>query len=227
MRNAKQHSTILRIGAFNVQSLGSKKARNQAVLMTLADIVSRYDVLSVLEVRDGSGRQVADALLRALEIYCAGLRRDPNMMHTLRARECDYDVVLSPRLGSNSYKEQVAVFYRRGVMEPVKAFVYEDLDAQTVLARSTKFAKDLLLGKVGNASANKDPSRPPFVTVMEQRRTGKRILLLSVHFAPGNVAHEMEQAAVAYKQLMRRMKKAYQLDAAMIIGDFKYVLYIR
>ena len=344
----------LRIGAYNVKSFGVGKARRPRLLMLLAEVISGYDVLSLLEIRDRSHNHKAlQALLHAVRVYCLGWSRDrgrgrdrddghydhdydyhdsfssfssPSSNPTYSPSDCDYDYVLSPRLGRNPlYQEQVAVFYRKNRLKLVQSFVapYDDdnendgnavdnvnngdngdddndngnddsdndqtpsspppskgfwgwltgtrapapapaaagsaatskhpsstLDAddqqstrangksvtptaavlKTPRRRSPTSASTTTTTSPSFSSSDSDVEdegrmgmgmsggggarRPPFVTTFEQMETGKRVMVLSVHLSPFDVATEMDLLARAYKKLRQQKWHSHHKDAA-------------
>ncbi|XP_057686295.1 deoxyribonuclease-1-like [Corythoichthys intestinalis] len=100
----------MKIAAFNVQRFGLTKVSNQAVLSTLVKIVSRYDIIVILEVVDVSGASI--------EILVKELNRVNTSHH--------YAQQLSGRLGRNRYKEQFLFLYRDDVVDLIDCYQYED-----------------------------------------------------------------------------------------------------
>ena len=96
------------VGAFNADTFGRMKASKDAVVDSLVEVIRRYDVVLVQEIRDASGKsivQLADAV---------------------KSKMYPIDYVLSERLGDSSNKEQYAVFYRTDELEVIKWFVADD-----------------------------------------------------------------------------------------------------
>lgn len=87
------------IGTFNVQSLGSTKMSRPDFVSILVKILARYDVVSIQEIKDSTGLKVMVNLVSSLNKFVQGTG-------------VKYDFVISPRLGSGSYKEQLAFLYR-------------------------------------------------------------------------------------------------------------------
>ncbi|XP_014892110.1 deoxyribonuclease-1-like isoform X2 [Poecilia latipinna] len=58
-------TATMKIAAFNIQRFGRNKASDPDVLKVLVQIISRYDIIVILEVVDESGKAV-DALMKAL-----------------------------------------------------------------------------------------------------------------------------------------------------------------
>ena len=104
----------LSIAAFNIQVLGVTKMGKPAVVKTLCDIIRRYDLVVVQEIRDASGTAVA-ALLEAVNA-------------PLSASE-EYGLLLSDRLGHSTAKEQYGYFYRTSSLAPVASYHFDDVSA--------------------------------------------------------------------------------------------------
>ncbi|XP_076596510.1 deoxyribonuclease-1-like isoform X1 [Chaetodon auriga] len=100
----------MKIASFNVQRFGLTKVSNPDVMSTLVKIVSRYDIIVILEVVDVSGNSVK-LLLKEL-----------NSVNTTH----HYALQLSSRLGRNRYKEQFLFLYRDDVVDLIDCYQYED-----------------------------------------------------------------------------------------------------
>ncbi|XP_070695327.1 deoxyribonuclease-1-like isoform X2 [Pempheris klunzingeri] len=100
----------MKIASFNVQRFGLTKVSDQDVLSTLVKIVSRYDIIVILEVVDVSGASV--------KLFLEELNRANTSHH--------YALQLSTRLGRNRYKEQFLFLYRDDVVDLIDSYQYED-----------------------------------------------------------------------------------------------------
>ncbi|MBN1433058.1 MAG: lamin tail domain-containing protein [Methanomicrobiaceae archaeon] len=80
-------------GAFNIQVFGTTKASNEDVMEIISDIICRYDIIAIQEIRDSSGT--------AIEI----------LMEKVKEKNPDYEYVIGERLGRTSSKEQYAYIY--------------------------------------------------------------------------------------------------------------------
>ncbi|XP_030641034.1 deoxyribonuclease-1-like [Chanos chanos] len=103
----------MKIASFNVQRFGLAKISDPKVLSTLVKIVSRYDIIVIIEVTDVTGDSV-DLFLKEL-----------NMANT----ENHYTAKLSSRLGRTRYKEQFLFLYRDSLVDLVDSYQYEDNQA--------------------------------------------------------------------------------------------------
>jgi deoxyribonuclease-1 len=100
---------ILSIGAFNIQVFGRTKMATVGVPEALVGILPRYDLIVIQEIRDISGVAI-QTLLDRLNAASGG----------------GYEMLLSPRLGRTSSKEQYAYFYRSAVLRPKDSYTYDD-----------------------------------------------------------------------------------------------------
>ncbi|WP_052305912.1 endonuclease/exonuclease/phosphatase family protein [Methanosarcina barkeri] len=90
--NGSQEET-LRIGAFNIQVFGVKKASNPKIMNTLAKVLRTYDIVAVQEIRDSSQTAL------------------PALIKVVNSERANYSYVVSERLGRTSSKEQYAYIY--------------------------------------------------------------------------------------------------------------------
>ncbi|XP_044207629.1 deoxyribonuclease-1-like isoform X1 [Thunnus albacares] len=100
----------MKIASFNVQRFGLTKVSDPDVLSVLVKIVSRYDIILILEVVDVSGN--------AVKVLLEELNRANTTHH--------YTLQLSVRLGRNRYKEQFLFLYRDDVVNLIDCYQYED-----------------------------------------------------------------------------------------------------
>ncbi|XP_054464406.1 deoxyribonuclease-1-like [Anoplopoma fimbria] len=100
----------MKIASFNMHRFGLTKVANPDILSALVKIVSRYDIIVILEVVDVSGASV--------EIFLEELNKVNTTHH--------YALQLSTRLGRNRYKEQFLFLYRDDVVDLIDSYQYED-----------------------------------------------------------------------------------------------------
>ncbi|XP_071332640.1 deoxyribonuclease-1-like isoform X2 [Trachinotus anak] len=100
----------MKIASFNVRRFGLAKVSDPHVLSILVKIVSRYDIILILEVVDVSGESV--------ELLVKELNRVNTTHH--------YVLQISSRLGRNRYKEQFLFLYRDDVIRLIDSYQYED-----------------------------------------------------------------------------------------------------
>ncbi|XP_035486064.1 deoxyribonuclease 1 like 4, tandem duplicate 1 [Scophthalmus maximus] len=100
----------MKVASFNIQKFGKNKVSDPDVLNILVMIVSRYDIILILEVVDSSGESVK-TFLDALNKY--------NRKH-------HYTLKISSRLGRTRYKEQFMFLYRDQVVDLVGSYQFDD-----------------------------------------------------------------------------------------------------
>lgn len=110
-------SNTVRVATFNIQVFGESKLEDHAAVATLVDIMHRFDVVAVQEIR----AQSVDLLPRFLEQVNAGGGH--------------YHYVLGPRLGRSNSKEQYAFIYNRASIEVDPSSVYTIDDPDDLLHR--------------------------------------------------------------------------------------------
>uniref|UniRef100_A0A672M5Y5 Deoxyribonuclease 1 like 4, tandem duplicate 1 n=1 Tax=Sinocyclocheilus grahami TaxID=75366 RepID=A0A672M5Y5_SINGR len=100
----------MKVASFNVQKFGRAKLSNTFVRETLIKIVSRYDIIVILEVVDSSGDSVETFLSELNQFY----------------KTINYKMKISTRLGRGQQKEQFMFLYRDKVVDLVGSYQYED-----------------------------------------------------------------------------------------------------
>ncbi|MED6245548.1 hypothetical protein ATANTOWER_004617, partial [Ataeniobius toweri] len=100
----------MKIAAFNIQKFGQSKVLDTEVLNILVKIISRYDIIVILEVVDAEGESV-ERLKQELNIA------NPKKPYTLK---------ISSRLGRKHYREQFLFLYRADLVEFVDSCQYND-----------------------------------------------------------------------------------------------------
>ncbi|XP_037669501.1 deoxyribonuclease-1 [Choloepus didactylus] len=104
-----QAALCLRIAAFNIQTFGETKMSNATLSTYIVQILSRYDIALVQEVRD--------KYLVAVGKLLDELNRDaPNT----------YQFVVSEPLGRNSYTERYLFVYRPDQVTVLDSYNYDD-----------------------------------------------------------------------------------------------------
>ncbi|XP_057314134.1 deoxyribonuclease-1-like [Hydractinia symbiolongicarpus] len=105
---ATNNEGVFDVAAFNVQVFGVTKMSNAEVRKYLRDIVLRYDLILIQEIRDASGDAIKELLA------------------DVQAIDARYDMTISPRLGRTSSKEQYAFIYRTDWVNALNSFLYSD-----------------------------------------------------------------------------------------------------
>ncbi|XP_053725057.1 deoxyribonuclease 1 like 4, tandem duplicate 1 [Synchiropus splendidus] len=166
----------MKVASFNIQRFGKYKVSDPDVLNILTKIVSRYDIIVILEVVDVSGESVR-ALLEALN-------RSTSQHH--------YTLKISTRLGRGRYKEQFMFLYRDDMVDLVGSYQYDDQSTESgdVFARDPYILrfrcldtvlKDLVLipvhTKPDDSDKELDELYDVFLHVKEKWRTDNVMIL--------------------------------------------------
>ncbi|XP_053171571.1 deoxyribonuclease-1-like [Scomber japonicus] len=111
----------MKVASFNIQKFGKNKVSDPDVLNILVKIISRYDIIVILEVVDISGESVK-TLMEALN--------KSNVEH-------HYTLKISSRLGRTRYKEQFMFLYRDDMVDLVGSYQFDDkaTEGEDVFAR--------------------------------------------------------------------------------------------
>ncbi|XP_075942740.1 deoxyribonuclease-1-like [Anarhichas minor] len=104
-------STSLLLGAFNIQTFGDKKSKDVTLMNIISEIVCRYDIILIQEVRDPD-LEVTTRLMTAVSNRC------PQLV---------YKYVVSEPLGKTSYKERYLFLYRVGIVSEGEHYTYNDI----------------------------------------------------------------------------------------------------
>ena len=107
----------IRVGSFNIEVFGAKKSSKPAVMKILADIVRRFDVVAIQEIRAQSN----DIL--------------PRFVDEINATGRHYDFVIGPRLGRTSNTEQYAFIFDTASIEIDRNATYTLEDPDDLLHR--------------------------------------------------------------------------------------------
>ncbi|XP_075942742.1 deoxyribonuclease-1-like [Anarhichas minor] len=102
-------STSLLLGAFNIQTFGDKKSKDVTVMNIITQIVCRYDIILIQEVRDPD-LEVTDRLITAVNNRCP-----------------QYGYIISAYLGASSHKERYLFLYRVGIVSVGRSYTYNDI----------------------------------------------------------------------------------------------------
>ena len=105
-RLVERSGGTIRIASFNIQVFGESKLAKPEVMRVLAEVVRRFDVVAIQEIR----ATTQDVMPRFLQL--------------INAEGASYDFVIGPRLGRTSSKEQYAFIYNRASVELAPGSVY-------------------------------------------------------------------------------------------------------
>jgi deoxyribonuclease-1-like protein len=129
---AANYGGTIKIASFNIQVLGRSKIAQRSVMDVLCDVVRRFDVVAIQEVRANTD----DILPRFIEKINASGRR--------------YDYLIGPRLGRTSSKEQYAFVFDTATIEVDRAAMYTVEDRADLLHREPLVASFRVRGPPPN-----------------------------------------------------------------------------
>jgi deoxyribonuclease-1-like protein len=108
---------VVRIASFNIQVFGSSKLRKPKAMSVLAEIVRRFDVVAIQEIRSKS-----DDIL-------------PQFVELVNSTGRHYDFVIGPRLGRSNSTEQYAFVFDTASIEVDRTVLYTVSDPDDRLHR--------------------------------------------------------------------------------------------
>ncbi|XP_078065684.1 deoxyribonuclease gamma-like [Mustelus asterias] len=100
----------LKICSFNVRSFGKSKIAKERIVDVLVKIISRCDLLLMMEIKD-SRNQAFPILMKRLNN---------------QSNKNEYESIISERLGRLTYKEQYAFIYRTKLLSVKRSYQYPD-----------------------------------------------------------------------------------------------------
>jgi len=139
----------IKIASFNIQIFGQTKASKQEVMDILVQIIREFDIVAIQEIRDISGTAII------------ALKDEVN------ADGRAYDVLVGPRVGRTSSKEQYAYMY----------------DTRTIEALSNSYTYD----DIGDLF-----EREPFAAQFRVKSGTFDFVLINIHTKPGDATAEIE-----------------------------------
>lgn len=113
----------IRIASFNIQVFGVSKIKEPDVMAVLADVVRRFDIVAIQEVRAKDQTVV------------------PRFAEMVNAEGARYDFVIGPRLGRTFSKEQYAFLFDTSRIEVDRGSIYTVPDPQDLLHRAPLVAR--------------------------------------------------------------------------------------
>ncbi|KAM4021850.1 deoxyribonuclease gamma [Anomaloglossus baeobatrachus] len=100
-----------RICSFNIQSFGEAKSAKPEVMTVIVKVVSRCDVMLLMEIKDGTDRVINSLMAK---------------LNSQTEMEDDFNLIISQRLGRKTYKEQYAFIYRKHLVSVKDVYQYHD-----------------------------------------------------------------------------------------------------
>lgn len=122
----------IKIATFNIQVFGTSKLKKPAAMQVLTDVVRRFDVVAIQEVRSTD-----DSVI-------------PTFINMINAAGARYDFVIGPRLGRTNSKEQYAIVFDTARIEVDRSSVYTVPDPQDLLHREPMVARFRVRGVPAN-----------------------------------------------------------------------------
>nr|XP_030140656.3 deoxyribonuclease-1-like 2 isoform X3 [Taeniopygia guttata]XP_032606956.2 deoxyribonuclease-1-like 2 isoform X3 [Taeniopygia guttata] len=192
-------TAMLRIGAFNIQAFGDTKMSNKEVADIIINVLRRYDVVLVQEVRDSNLSAVTE------------------LMEQLNsASTSPYDYEISGPLGRENYKEMYLFIYRTDVVSVVDTYQYED--PQDI------FSREPFILRVSAPSTSKWRNKWPWVVawggcgadIPLPLAEVKEFVLVPLHSAPHDAVAEIDALYDVYLAIINK----WGTDNLMFLGDF-------
>jgi deoxyribonuclease-1-like protein len=120
---SRKPTETIRIASFNIQVLGSSKARKPEVMNVLANVIRRYDVVAIQELR------TKDAWVME------------NLVALVNSSGSDYRYLVGPRLGRTNSKEQYVFVYDAARIDADPQSLLTVPDPQDYLHRQPTIAR--------------------------------------------------------------------------------------
>ena len=123
LQAAEKPNDQIRIASFNIQVFGTSKAGKRGVMSVLADIMTRFDIIAIQEIRSRDSSII------------------PNFVAQINAKGYSYDYVIGPRLGRTSSKEQYVYIFDQERIEIDPNSVHTVNDRSDLLHREPLIAR--------------------------------------------------------------------------------------
>lgn len=104
----KTANNTITIASWNIQVFGKTKASKPKVMEVIAKTITEFDIVAIQEIRDKSGTAIKE------------LEQQVDALGT------DYDVIIGPRLGRTTSKEQYAYIYRTDKFELIDKYTFPE-----------------------------------------------------------------------------------------------------
>lgn len=119
---------VIRIASFNIEAFGNMKAGKDYVVVRLADIIRKFDIVAIQEVRSQN-----DYLI-------------PNFVTLVNQPGRRYDHVIGPRVGRTASKEQYVYIFDTDRIEVDRQSVYTITDPDDLMHREPLVATFMVRG---------------------------------------------------------------------------------
>ncbi|XP_048645205.1 deoxyribonuclease-1 isoform X1 [Marmota marmota marmota] len=187
--------TSLRIAAFNIRSFGETKMSNATLSSYIVQILSRYDIALVQEVRD--------TYLTAVGKLLDELNRDaPD----------NYHYVVSEPLGRSSYKEQYLFVYRPDQVSVLDSYYYDD---GCEPCGNDTFSREPAIVKFFSPYTPEPASACQVLNVSVSSDV-REFAIVPLHAAPADAVTEIDALYDVYLDVRQK----WGLEDIMLMGDF-------
>ncbi|XP_035195702.1 deoxyribonuclease-1-like 2 [Oxyura jamaicensis] len=187
-------TATLRVGAFNIQAFGDSKMSDEAVAGIIVNVLRRYDVVLVQEVRDSDLSAVTELM---------------EQLNSVSSSPYDYEI--SGPLGRENYKEMYLFIYRTDVVSVLDTYQYED--PQDV------FSREPFILRVSAPRTSKRCTACPWghagSHVPLPAEAGE-FVMVPLHSAPHDAAAEIDALYDVYLAVVNK----WGTDNIVFLGDF-------
>ncbi|KAM8930773.1 deoxyribonuclease gamma [Pelodytes ibericus] len=170
----------LTLCSFNVRSFGAAKISKPEVLAVIVKVVSRCDIMLLMEIKDSKDKAIH------------------SLMDTINSQpetKDQFSLVISERLGRNTYKEQYGFIYRNHLVSVKETYQYPDLQE-------------------GDPDAF---SREPFIVWFKAPKTEvKEFVIIPQHTTPEAAVREIDELYDVYLDVKQKWKS----HNIIFMGDF-------
>ncbi|MBV94302.1 Deoxyribonuclease-1, partial [Eschrichtius robustus] len=192
-----QQAPSLRIAAFNIRTFGETKMSNATLSNYIVQILSRYDIALVQEVRDNHLTAVG-RLLDKLN------QDDPNTYH----------YVVSEPLGRNSYKERYLFLFRPDQVSVLDSYQYDD---GCEPCGNDSFSREPAVVKFSSPFTPRLMAEPsPHQLSVTVSTEIKEFAIVPLHAAPSDAVAEIDSLYDVYLDVWQK----WDLENIMLMGDF-------
>ncbi|XP_058536667.1 deoxyribonuclease-1 isoform X1 [Ochotona princeps] len=203
-----QMASCLKIAAFNIRTFGETKMSNATLVSYIVQIVSRYDIALIQEVRDSHLTAVG------------------KLLDNLNKNAADtYRYVVSDPLGRSTYKERYLFVYRPDQVSVLDSYYYDD---GCESCGTDTFSREPAIVKFSSPNTSKCRCGPsPFQCGLEQGfhtdlvclpspAEVKQFAVVPLHAAPEDAVAEIDALYDVYLDV----QKKWGLQDVMLMGDF-------
>lgn len=189
---ARTRDTIL-IASFNIQAFGPSKMEDRVVMSRIADIIRKFDVVAIQEIRSADQRLL------------------PRLIDYINADGMQYEYLLGPRLGRTTSMEQYAYVYdtTRILASPDASYTVNDGHPGPGTRQ-----------EVGREGIPDLLHREPLVARFVVRASNPfRFTLINIHTDPDEVSYELNVLDDVYKQVCNYEFAQANEDDVILLGD--------